>query len=82
MKIIKRDGREMPFDYTKIRRAIEAANAEVPEEDRLSVTMIGYIAGRVEKHCMELGRAAHVEEIQDMIEDELINAGRPNLMRH
>ena len=82
MKIIKRDGREMPFDYTKIRRAIEAANAEVPEEDRLSVTMIGYIAGRVEKHCMELGRAAHVEEIQDMIEDELLNAGRPNLMRH
>ena len=41
---------------TSIRKeGIEAANAEVPEDDRLSVTMIGYIAGRVEKQCMELG---------------------------
>ena len=28
MKIIKRDGREVPYDYTKIQKAIEAANAE------------------------------------------------------
>ena len=32
MKIIKRDGREVPFDYTKIKAAIEAANAEVKEK--------------------------------------------------
>ena len=37
MKVIKRDGREVPFNYTKIKRAIEAANAEVAEADRLSV---------------------------------------------
>ena len=31
MKIIKRDGSEVPFDYRKIQNAIEAANAEVAE---------------------------------------------------
>ena len=37
MKIIKRDGREVSYDYTKIQKAIEAANGEVAEEDRLRV---------------------------------------------
>ena len=31
MKIIKRDGREVPFDRGKICRAIDAANADMPE---------------------------------------------------
>ena len=31
MKIIKRNGREVPFDDTKIKAAIEAANSEVEE---------------------------------------------------
>ena len=82
MKVIKRDGREVPFDYTKIKRAIEAANAEVEEADRLSDTMVGFVVGRVEKRCGALNRAVSVEEIQDMIEDELLAAGRPTLMRH
>ena len=71
MKIIKRDGREVPFDYRKIRNAIEAANAEVAESDRLSRTEVGFIVGRIERACAALGRAVHVEEIQDMIIDEL-----------
>ena len=71
MKIIKRDGREVPFDYRKIRNAIEAANAEVAESDRLSRTEVGFIVGRIEKACAAMGRAVHVEEIQDMIIDEL-----------
>ena len=82
MKVIKRDGREVPFNYTKIKRAIEAANAEVAEADRLSDTMVGTVAGRVEKRCEALNRAVSVEEIQDMIEDELLAADRPTLMRH
>ena len=82
MKVIKRDGREVPFDYTRIKRAIEAANAEVPETDRLSDTMVGFIVSRVEKRCAALSRAVSVEEIQDMIEDELLAAEHPTLMRH
>ena len=49
MKIIKRDGREVPYEYTKIQKAIEAANGEVAEEDRLSDTMVGLIVGRIER---------------------------------
>ena len=82
MKVIKRDGREVPFDYTKIKRAIEAANAEVAEADRLSDTMVGFVVGRLEKRCEALNRAVSVEEIQDMIEDELLAAEHPTLMRH
>ena len=71
MRIIKRDGREVPYDYTKIKRAIEAANSEVEPKDRLSDTEVGFIVGRIEKRCDALGRAVHVEEVQDMVIDEM-----------
>lgn len=71
MKIIKRDGREVPFDYRKIKSAIEAANADVAETDRLSDTEVGFIVGRIEKRCDALNRSVHVEEIQDMVIEEL-----------
>ena len=32
MKIMKRDGREVPYDCEKIRAAITAANSEVDEK--------------------------------------------------
>ena len=57
MKIIKRDGREVPYDYTKIQKAIEAANGEVAEEDRLSDTMVDLIVGRIEKRIEAAGRS-------------------------
>lgn len=82
MKIIKRDGSEVPYDYRKIRRAIEAANSEVAEEDRLTDTLIGFITGAVERRCAELGRAAHVEEVQDMIIDELEKSEHYRLALH
>ena len=82
MKIIKRDGSEALFDREKIRRAIEAANADVAAADRLSETMVDYIVGRIEGQCDALGRAIQVEEVQDMIEDELLASDHPRLMRH
>ena len=71
MKIIKRDGREVPFDYRIIKSAIEAANADVAEADRLSDTEVGFIVGRIEKRCDALNRSVHVEEIQDIVIEEL-----------
>ena len=82
MKVIKRNGTEVPFDFTKIKNAIEAANACVAEKDRLSDTMIGFIVGNVEKRCDALGRAVSVEEIQDMIVDELDQSEHYRLARH
>lgn len=82
MKIIKRDGREVPYDYTKIKKAIEAANGEVAEEDRLSETEVGFIVGRIEKRCADLGRSVGVEEIQDMVIDELVKSEHYRLALH
>ena len=82
MKVIKRNGTEVPFDYTKIKNAIEAANACVAEKDRLADTMVGFIVGNVEKRCDALGRAVSVEEIQDMIVDELDQSEHYRLARH
>ena len=82
MKIIKRDGSEVPYDYTKIQKAIEAANGEVAKEDQLSDTMVGLIVGRIEKRIEAAGRSVTVEEIQDMVIDELDQAEAHRLARH
>ena len=82
MKIIKRDGSEVPYDYMKIQKAIEAANGEVAEEDRLSDMMVGFIVDRIEKRIEAAGRSVTVEEIQDMVIDELDQAEAHRLARH
>ena len=82
MKIIKRDGSEVPYDYRKIIRAIDAANQDVAIEDRITNTQRENIASRVEKRCEVLGRSVSVEEIQDMVIDELDQAEAHRLARH
>ena len=82
MKVIKRDGREVPYDYTKIKDAIEAANAEVAENDRLSDTEVGFIVGRIERRCAELDRAVNVEEVQNMVISELADSDHVRLALH
>ena len=82
MKVIKRDGSEVPYDYKKIQRALQAANDSVAAADRLSDTIVGFIVGRIEKRCKALGRAVGVEEIQDMVIDELDQAEAYKLARH
>ena len=47
MKIIKRDGREVPFDRTKIEAALAASGADVPE-DALSRVELEQMAAWVE----------------------------------
>ena len=43
MRVIKRDGREVPYNFSKIINAIEAANNEVAVEDQISEMEIGYM---------------------------------------
>lgn len=80
MKIIKRNGCEVPYDCEKIRAAITAANNEV--DDKISDTVIGFVVGNVEKRCEALARPVHVEEVQDMVLDELDKAEAYKLARH
>ena len=85
MKVIKRDGREVPFDRYKIWSAISAADSDLREagsKDCLSGADITMLSQTVEERCQDLNRAVHVEEIQDMVIDALAAAGHTQHMRH
>ena len=82
MRVIKRDGREVPYNFSKIINAVEAANGEVAPADQLSEMEIGYITGRIEQRISALNRPVHVEEIQDMVVDELVESDHPRLALH
>ncbi len=43
IKVIKRDGTIVDYDRSKIKLAIQKANAEVPEEDRIQEARIDSI---------------------------------------
>ena len=72
MKIIKRSGEEVVFDKEKIVSALRKANKEVAERDRISEGALMAIVDVVTEQCEHLGRAPHVEEIQDMVENRLM----------
>ena len=82
MKIIKRDGREVPFDPEKIRAAVSAANAEVSAKGRLDKSGISSLTASVTEKCEELGRAVTVEEVQDIIIGSLAENGDTELALH
>ena len=72
MKIIKRNGAEVPFDLSKIENAIKAANGVVPEGERLSEYEVTRAAINVEHLCETAGHTVTVEEIQDMVENQIM----------
>ena len=68
MRIIKRSGKEVGFDISKIMAAVQKANREVKEADRMSQGQIDDISNEVEEICMDMAHTPSVEEIQDMVE--------------
>ena len=68
MNVIKRSGKEVTFDSSKIVNAISKANAEVDPMHRLNEYQINAVASRIEKMAEDTGRAFSVEEIQDLVE--------------
>ena len=66
MKIIKRDGREVPFDPEKIRAAVSAANAEVSAKGRLDKSGISSLTASVTEKCEELLKEAEEKMREDM----------------
>ena len=68
MKIIKRSGAEAVFDISKIIIAINKANHEVVEAERLTADQIKEIAQYIEDSCKDANHALNVEDIQDMVE--------------
>lgn len=80
-KVIKRDEREVDFDSSKILVAIQKANREVEEIDKISETDFDKIVADVVEDCKSLRRAIGVEEIQDFVEEELIDGGYVEVAR-
>ncbi len=73
-RVIKRDGHEVAFDAQKIRSAIRRAgeaSGEYGEEEagRLTEQVVRLLAHRYR------GLAPHIEQIQDVVEQQLIAAG-------
>ena len=74
MKIIKRSGTEVKFDIQKIVNAISAANADVDASHQLSEEKILELSRNVEKILESKSRVLTVEEIQDLVENQLMDA--------
>ena len=73
MHVIKRDGKIVDFDRSKIRTAIEKANKEVKPKERASKEEINEIINYIEE--LDKKRIL-VEDIQDIIEEQLMSFGK------
>lgn len=73
MQVIKRDGRAVTYDRSKIVTAIQKANAEVAPYEQVSVDTIDSIIEYIEsKNRVRM----LVEDIQDIIEQKLMADGK------
>ncbi|WP_148882965.1 vitamin B12-dependent ribonucleotide reductase [Thermococcus aciditolerans] len=73
-KVMKRDGRIVPFDKERIKWAIQRAMLEVGVRDE---KLLNKVVRRVVRRVNELydGQTPHIENIQDIVELELMRAG-------
>ena len=78
MKVIKRDGSSVDYDRSKIVIAIEKANAEVSEEDRLAREDIDAIINGIEEQKRS---RILVEDIQDLVEQGLVERNKFHLAK-
>ncbi len=75
MKLIKRNGAEAVFDSVKIFDAVQKANRAEGSAPELMDAQIQDIASTVESVCLQMNRAASVEEIQELVESEIMRHG-------
>lgn len=72
-KVIKRDGKSVPYDANKIKTAIHKANKEVQSAERVNDLDIDYIVASLE--ALNQSTLA-IEGIQDFIEAQLMRMGK------
>ena len=80
-RVIKRSGREVEFDKSKIVKAIAQANQEIVKSKQIGPRKINQLASIVEEKCAVYKRAIKVEDINDLIEDEMIARNYTDLVR-
>ena len=81
-KVIKRDGREMPFNTEKIKNAIlksfKAVDGQISE---YAETKAENIANYIEGYCEEEEKPLSIEEIQDLVENGLMSTKRKDVAK-
>ncbi|MCQ2394517.1 MAG: ATP cone domain-containing protein, partial [Kiritimatiellae bacterium] len=82
MNIIKRDGSQAQFDAAKIAAAIRKANETVEDADKLTDARIERIAAQIGEYAEAHDRALGVEEIQDIVETKIQEAGAHLVAKH
>lgn len=75
--VIKRDGREVPFDASRIRDAVRKAAAAIQFENDTSIdALVQQMVERLDGHVR-----VDISEIQHCVEDTLMTCGHPRLAR-
>ena len=76
IKVIKRDGRTVDFDWSKITDAILKAYCDVYKETNHYPSYCIEIAKNIEEVARECDNVLTVEDIQDLVEDQLMEFDR------
>ena len=79
VQVIKRDGRSVDLDLTKIVNAINKAMAETKEgiDEELSIRIAEEIGEKIRGQIEPI----HVEEIQDIVEMKLMSSHRKDVAK-
>jgi ribonucleoside-triphosphate reductase len=82
-KVVKRDGTVVPFDRSRIENAICAAARAVGNGAgrQWAETLSWAAAGILRERFGQNGHLAHVEEVQDIVEEVLIKSGHPQVAK-
>ena len=82
MNIIKRNGEETAFNKAKIAAAIGKANKTVKAEEQLAREKIEAIADAIEQFALAQEMPLSVEDIQNMVETKIQEAGAYHVAKH
>ena len=82
MYVVKRDGREMPFNTEKIKKAIlKSFKAVDGQITPYAETKAENIANYIEGYCEEEVKPLSIEEIQDLVENGLMSTKRKDVAK-
>lgn len=76
MTVIKRSGEEVEFDSSKILIAVLSVNNDVTGYNKIDERLAQAITDNVVLKCKTFDRPISIEEIQDLVENELMLAGK------
>ena len=79
MKVIKRDGREVPFEKTKVKDVVLKAFFDVDGEE---TTYAKEKAREIANYIESLDKDMDVEEIQDIVVNKLMASSRKDVANH